>query len=58
MQKNTKKRRFASTNEKYDAARQALAGGLGHVTEDPETLAAYLRFRAHFRRFSARNTLM
>jgi len=58
MPGRNKKSRSATRQDKYDAARAILERGLDHVSQDPETLAAYLRFRAHFRRFSARNTLM
>ena len=58
MPEPKKNRRFESKQAKYDAARDILAAGVQDVAEDPETLAAYLRFRAHFRGFSMRNTLM
>ncbi len=44
--------------ERFEKARSVLEQGLHHVTHDREALAAYLCFRAHFRSFSPRNTLM
>lgn len=51
-----------STTNTRDArlqqARETLAQGLQHVQNDPDTLAAYLRFRANFRTYSPQNTLL
>lgn len=40
------------------AAHAVLARGLSGVRDDPKALAAYLSFRAHFRDYSPRNTLL
>lgn len=39
-------------------ARSILERGLEDVEQDPEALARYLRFRAHFRQYSPQNTLL
>ncbi|MEP0546409.1 MAG: ArdC family protein [Rhodothermales bacterium] len=44
--------------EKAAEARDTLARGVEHVAHDPDALAAHLRFRAHFRTYSFRNTLL
>ena len=44
--------------EKLAEARAVLERGLSDVREDPEALAAYLRFRSHFRDYSVQNTLL
>ena len=43
---------------RLDAAHAVLARGLAGVRDDPAALADYLRFRSHFRDYSARNTLL
>ena len=43
---------------RLDAARAVLARGLAGVRDDPAALRAYLAFRARFRDYSARNTLL
>ena len=43
---------------RLDAARAVLARGLSGVRDDPEALKAYLSFRARFRDYSSRNTLL
>ncbi len=44
--------------EKLAEARAVLERGLAGVREDPEALAAYLRFRSHFRDYSVQNSLL
>ena len=53
-----KNRRFDSTEERLEAARDILDQGFEGIATDPETLARYLEFRAHFRTYSVRNTIM
>ncbi|HIF20708.1 MAG TPA: ImmA/IrrE family metallo-endopeptidase [Gemmatimonadetes bacterium] len=43
---------------RLDAARAVLARGVSGVRDDPQALAAYLAFRARFRGYSARNTML
>lgn len=43
---------------KMQKARRILEGGLEDVARDREALESYLRFRAHFRSYSRRNTLL
>ncbi|MDT0632928.1 ArdC family protein [Rubrivirga litoralis] len=43
--------------QRRDEAAATLAAGVEHVAQDPEALAAYLEFRANFRRYSCRNAL-
>jgi len=43
---------------KADEARAILAAGVEHVTHDPDALARFLAFRAHFRAYSLRNALL
>ena len=47
-----------SQADRLAAARAVLARGLSGVRDDPDALAAYLRFRSHFRDYSPRNTLL
>lgn len=54
----TKNSKQSRREQKMEEARAVLEQGLEDVREDPETLAAYLRFRAHFRSYSIQNTLM
>jgi antirestriction protein ArdC len=44
--------------EKLAEARAVLEQGLSDVREDPEALAAYLRFRSCFREYSVQNTML
>ena len=44
--------------EKLAEARAVLERRLSDVREDPDALAAYLRFRAHFRGYSVQNTML
>ena len=39
-------------------ARAVLEQGLDDISDDPRSLAAYLRFRAHFRSYGVQNTIM
>ncbi len=50
--------RAAARAEKFDKARAILAGGLDGIGIGGEALAAYLRFRSKFWRFSVNNVLM
>lgn len=43
---------------RLDAARAVLARGVSGVRDDPQALAAYLAFRARFRGYSTRNTML
>ena len=45
-------------NERYEEARAVLENGLEDIEQDQMALERYLRFRAHFRSYSPRNTLM
>ena len=47
-----------SRQDRLDAAKAVLARGLSGVAGDPAALAAYLRFRSHFRDYSPRNALL
>jgi len=47
-----------SRDERLKQARALLERGLDDIQQDPETLAAYLRFRAHFRSYSPQNTML
>ncbi len=47
-----------SREDRLEAARAVLARGLAGVRDDPAALEAHLRFRAHFRDYSARNTML
>ena len=44
--------------DKLDAARAVLAAGLSGVREDPEALARFLAFRAHFHEYSLNNSVL
>jgi antirestriction protein ArdC len=44
--------------DRMEEARAVLQAGLSSVGQDPEALAAYLRFRALFRTYSPTNTLL
>ena len=44
--------------DKLDAARAVLAAGLAGVREDPESLARFLAFRAHFHDYSLNNAVL
>ena len=50
--------RFDSPAERLSAARALLAETPAAATADPDALAAFLAFRAHFRAFSLRYTLL
>lgn len=45
-------------NERLEKARAILEQGLDHIQQDSEALAAYLRFRAHFHKYSRQNTIL
>lgn len=45
-------------DERLRQARVLLERGLDGIQQDPGTLAAYLRFRAHFRSYSPQNTML
>ena len=55
---NTTRTSVSRREEKLAKARAVLERGLSDVREDPEALAAYLRFRARFRDYSVQNTLL
>ena len=44
--------------DRLDAAKAVLARGISGVRDDPAALAAYLRFRSHFRDYSPRNAML
>ena len=49
---------IARAQERRDQAAATLAQGVEHVAQDPDALAAHLRFCARFRSYSFRNTLL